>query len=142
VPALVPGDRVVVLATNRPGTVLDGRCGPDGRIVVLPDRNASERHGAAVVVVERDGVRPWGSVAPPSGPETGRGETEMLVLSRQPGGSIVIDTGHERIEVMVVEIRGFGVRLGFTAPPHVTIHREEVQRKVDRRAGRREGGAA
>jgi carbon storage regulator CsrA len=145
-PLLAPGDRVTVLSSNRPGTVLDGRCGPNGRIVVLPDRNASERHGAAVVVVEREGVRLEGEPGPVAligsdqemRPSGGRG---MLVLSRQPGGSIVIDTGHERIEVMLVEIRGFGARLGFTAPPHVTINREEVQERIDR-AARREGGAA
>ena len=52
----------------------------------------------------------------------------MLVLSRKLGESIVIGNG---ITVTVVEVHGERVRLGFTAPADVPIHREELQRKVD-----------
>ena len=51
----------------------------------------------------------------------------MLVLSRKENESVIIpmDDGNQ-IEVMVVEVRGDKVRLGFSAPRGVPIHREEV----------------
>ena len=52
----------------------------------------------------------------------------MLVLSRKLGESIVIGNG---ITVTVVEVHGDRVRLGFTAPADVPIHREELQRKIE-----------
>jgi carbon storage regulator len=52
----------------------------------------------------------------------------MLVLSRKPGEAIVIGDG---ITVTVVEVKGERVRLGFTAPAEVSIHREELQRKIE-----------
>ncbi|MGA2254097.1 MAG: carbon storage regulator CsrA [Thermoguttaceae bacterium] len=52
----------------------------------------------------------------------------MLVLSRKLGESIVIGNG---ITVTVVDVHGERVRLGFTAPADVPIHREELQRKLD-----------
>lgn len=51
----------------------------------------------------------------------------MLVLSRRKDESVVIDGG---ITVMVVEIREHSVRLGFTAPKDVTVHRSEVQDEI------------
>lgn len=47
----------------------------------------------------------------------------MLVLSRKVGQRIVV--GPE-IEITVVAIRGPKVRLGFTAPRDVPIHRSEL----------------
>ncbi|MGQ9504790.1 MAG: carbon storage regulator CsrA [Thermogutta sp.] len=47
----------------------------------------------------------------------------MLVLSRKRNEQIVI--GGEII-VTVVAIRGGTVRIGIEAPPHVTVHRQEV----------------
>jgi len=52
----------------------------------------------------------------------------MLVLSRKLGEGIVI--AHE-IEVVVLEIRGDRVKLGFRGPQEVPIHRAEVQRKIN-----------
>ena len=46
----------------------------------------------------------------------------MLVLTRKINESIVIDGG---IEVMVVQVRGNRVRLGFRAPSDVSIQRRE-----------------
>lgn len=46
----------------------------------------------------------------------------MLVLSRKKNEAVMIGD----IEVMVVEIRGDKVRLGFEAPPEVPVHRREV----------------
>ena len=46
----------------------------------------------------------------------------MLVLGRKVGEEIVIG---DNIRVKVVSIQGNSVRLGFVAPDHVTIYREE-----------------
>ena len=46
----------------------------------------------------------------------------MLVLTRKTNESIYIDGG---IEVMVVQVRGNRVRLGFRAPSDVSIQRKE-----------------
>ena len=51
----------------------------------------------------------------------------MLTLTRSVGETIRIG---DDIEVHVVEVRGSTVRLGFTAPREVTIHREEVYRQI------------
>jgi carbon storage regulator len=54
----------------------------------------------------------------------------MLVLTRRRNEAVLIDGG--RIKVIVVEIRQDRVRLGFAAPDDVSIHREEVQKAIDR----------
>jgi carbon storage regulator len=54
----------------------------------------------------------------------------MLVLSRKKGQRVVI--GDNAIVVMVVEILGDKVRLGFEADRNVDIHREEVKQDIDR----------
>lgn len=51
----------------------------------------------------------------------------MLVLSRIKDQSVIIDGG---IEVIVVEVRGERVRLGFNAPRDVTIHRKEIYEAI------------
>lgn len=51
----------------------------------------------------------------------------MLVLSRKKGEVIRIG---ENIELLVVEVRGDKVRLGFTAPAEIPIHRQEVHAKI------------
>jgi carbon storage regulator CsrA len=51
----------------------------------------------------------------------------MLVLSRKRGEGVVIGRG---IEVIVLEVRGGRVKLGFNGPPEVTIHRGEVYAKI------------
>ena len=53
----------------------------------------------------------------------------MLVLSRKTGQSIVI-AGE-----IVVNIREIGrgrVQIGVTAPPQLTVHREEIHRRIQR----------
>jgi carbon storage regulator len=55
-------------------------------------------------------------------------EVRVLVLSRKTNESVVIP-GH-RIEVVVVEIVGDKVRLGFRAPDHVDIYRDEIWRDI------------
>ena len=51
----------------------------------------------------------------------------MLVFSRKQGEQIRIG---DNIEIVVVEVQGNRVRLGFTAPDGVGIHREEVFRRM------------
>lgn len=55
----------------------------------------------------------------------------MLVLTRKVGERIHIGEG---VVVTVVRIQGDKVRIGIEAPSEVTIHREEVYRRVQ--AGR------
>ncbi len=52
----------------------------------------------------------------------------MLVLSRKIDERIVIAGG---IEIRVLQIRGNNVRLGVTAPGHVSVHRFEVQKRIE-----------
>lgn len=54
----------------------------------------------------------------------------MLVLSRHKNESVFIGDG---IEVVVVEIRGDKVRLGFSAPKDVPVHRAEVYHAIKRK---------
>jgi carbon storage regulator len=55
---------------------------------------------------------------------------EMLVLSRKQGEAIVIG---DDIKVTVLEVRGNQVRLGFTAPAEIPIHREEICTRIEHR---------
>ena len=52
----------------------------------------------------------------------------MLVLSRRPQESIVIDGN---IRVTIIKSASGGVRLGIDAPADVAVHREEVQRQIN-----------
>lgn len=61
----------------------------------------------------------------------------MLVLSRHKNESVIIGDGI--VEVMVVEIRGDKVRLGFNAPSDIPVHRKEVQDAINREAKRSKG---
>lgn len=51
------------------------------------------------------------------------GGSTMLVLSRKVGESVMVGNS---VKIEVVEIRGDKIRLGFTAPRDVSIHRQEV----------------
>ena len=53
----------------------------------------------------------------------------MLVLSRGIGESVKI--GGSLIVVKVVSIKGDKVRLGIEAPKSMTVHRAEVQQRID-----------
>lgn len=60
----------------------------------------------------------------------------MLVLTRKKGKAVLVKVGGVSVRVSIVDIQpryfadGWQVRLGFEAPPGVTILREEV---IDRR---------
>lgn len=51
----------------------------------------------------------------------------MLVLGRKKGESIIID---DNIEITVTAVEGETVKLGITAPKHITIHRQEVYLEI------------
>ena len=52
----------------------------------------------------------------------------MLVLTRKTGQSIMIGEG---VEVQVLSVAGEKVRLGITAPPDVSIFRNEVYDRIE-----------
>jgi carbon storage regulator CsrA len=60
----------------------------------------------------------------------------MLVLSRKQEQIVDIDVGpsdqNTHVEVLVIEIRGDKVRLGFKAPNSAVIHRREVTLAIGR----------
>jgi len=51
----------------------------------------------------------------------------MLILSRKPGESIVIDG---RIIVKIIRLDGDIVKLGIEAPREVPVHRQEVYEEI------------
>ena len=51
----------------------------------------------------------------------------MLVLSRKKDERIVVETPHgEKIEILLVESRGSGARIGFEADKSIKIYRKEL----------------
>jgi carbon storage regulator len=53
----------------------------------------------------------------------------MLILSRKPGESIVIDG---KIVVKIIRLEGDVVKLGIEAPRDVPVHRQEVYDEIQR----------
>ena len=51
----------------------------------------------------------------------------MLILTRRPGESVKIG---DDITVTVLGVRGNQLRLGFSAPRHVAVHRQEVYARI------------
>ena len=51
----------------------------------------------------------------------------MLILSRNPSETIVIG---DDITVKVLSVQGNQVRLGISAPKEISVHREEVYRRI------------
>ena len=55
----------------------------------------------------------------------------MLVVSRRPGESVVIELpSGELIEVVVLSVKGNQVKLGTDAPKHLPVVREELLERV------------
>lgn len=50
----------------------------------------------------------------------------MLVITRRIGESIIIDTGTDKIEIVLSEVRGKNARIGIQADKWVTIIRKEL----------------
>jgi carbon storage regulator CsrA len=72
-------------------------------------------------------------IAKPDGPlKRRRRRSKMLVLSRKKHEGVVFN-GPGR--VVVIEICGDKVRLGFQCDPAVTVHRDEVAAKIARENG-------
>ena len=51
----------------------------------------------------------------------------MLILTRRTGESVKVG---DEVTVTVLGVKGGQVRLGFTAPPNVAVHREEVYERI------------
>jgi carbon storage regulator len=65
----------------------------------------------------------------PQGRDTGynkKGST-MLILMRRPGESVNVG---DEVTFTVLTVRGNIVRIGFDAPRHVPIHREEIYERI------------
>lgn len=62
----------------------------------------------------------------------------MLILTRKVGEAIAIN---EHITVRLLEIKGSQIKLGVEAPPHITVHREEVLTRIMEENRRAAGGA-
>lgn len=56
----------------------------------------------------------------------------MLILTRRSGEAVIIG---DNVRIAVLDIRGNQVRLGVEAPREVTVHREEVYRRIAEEQG-------
>jgi len=61
----------------------------------------------------------------------------MLILSRRTDESIVIG---DEVTITILSVKGKQVRIGITAPPDVSVHREEIYQRIQ--AGDPEGADA
>jgi carbon storage regulator len=52
----------------------------------------------------------------------------VLILTRKPGQKIIIEGG---IEITLNKIKGNQAWIGIDAPKNLSIHREEIQQRID-----------
>jgi len=52
----------------------------------------------------------------------------MLILTRKIGETVII--GNQEVAVTVLGVKGNQVRIGIEAPKHVSVHREEVYKRI------------
>jgi len=60
----------------------------------------------------------------------------MLILSRRTDESIVIG---DEVTITILSVKGKQVRVGITAPPDVSVHREEIYQQIQ--SGEQEASA-
>jgi carbon storage regulator len=51
----------------------------------------------------------------------------MLILTRRIGESIIIG---DDIKITILELRGCNVRFGVMAPLEISVHREEIYKRI------------
>jgi len=51
----------------------------------------------------------------------------VLILSRRTDESIVIG---DEVTITILSVKGKQVRIGITAPPDVSVHREEIYKRI------------
>ncbi|WP_371229507.1 carbon storage regulator CsrA [Pseudomonas sp. QE6] len=51
----------------------------------------------------------------------------MLILTRSVGKTIRIG---DEIEIVILRVNGNQVRVGVSAPSHITVHRDEVYQRI------------
>jgi len=52
----------------------------------------------------------------------------MLILSRRTGESLIIDD--RKITITILSVKGNQVRIGIDAPKDISIHREEIYKRI------------
>jgi len=58
----------------------------------------------------------------------------MLILTRRIGEKIIIN---DNVTVEILMVKGAQVRLGVNAPKSVTVHREEIYKKIQKEGDRK-----
>ena len=55
------------------------------------------------------------------------GVPQLLILSRRTDESIVIG---DEVTITILSVKGKQVRIGISAPPDVSVHREEIYQRI------------
>ena len=63
----------------------------------------------------------------------------MLVLTRRIGETLVIN---DNVAVTVLGVKGSQVRIGITAPPEVSVNREEIHLRILKERANGDGRAS
>lgn len=57
----------------------------------------------------------------------------MLILTRRCGEEVIITTATgEKISIVLMGLKGNQGRIGINAPKSMTVHRREIQDRIDR----------
>ena len=56
----------------------------------------------------------------------------MLILTRKTGETLCIGEGENKVDVMVLGVKGNQVRIGVIAPKDIPVHREEIYERIQR----------